>query len=126
MKNQQTQKFSPAGRAKSFRYAIRGIFLFMKTQHNAWIHLVAAIVVTIAGFYFSLSGTEWIAVILAIGFVFSAEAFNTAIEWLVDKISPEYDPVAGKVKDVAAGAVLIAAVAAAVIGILVFFPKIFG
>lgn len=98
----------------------------IRTQHNAWIHLAAALLVIFAGFYFSISEIEWIAVTLAIGFVFSAEAFNTSIEWLVDKISPEYDPVAGKIKDVAAGAVLIAAIAAAVTGIIVFYPKIFG
>lgn len=117
------EKFSVKKRAKSFTYAFKGIKLLMK-QHNAWIHLAATIVVIAAGFYLKLSRDSWLAVIIAIGMVWSAEAFNTALEHLVNLVSPEQNETAGKVKDIAAGAVLIAAIAAAIIGCVVFIPEI--
>lgn len=97
----------------------------MKTQHNAWIHSIAALTVIVAGFYFSVSRAEWALIVFAIGMVFAAETFNTAIEMLVDKISPEQNEVAGKIKDLAAGAVLFSAIAAAIIGVLIFWPRVF-
>lgn len=108
----------------SFKYAFSGILQVIKTQHNAWIHLLIAGFVTAAGFWLDISKAEWVAVVLASGMVFMAEALNTAIELLVDKISPHRDPVAGKIKDIAAGAVLFAAIAAAIIGLLIFVPKL--
>jgi len=122
LKNQKP--FSLKARSLSFKYAFRGIVEVLRSQHNAWIHLIAACLVVFAGFWFNVSQSEWIAIIISIGMVFSAEAFNTAIELLVDKISPHYDEVAGKVKDVAAGAVLFAAIAAATVGIIIFVPKL--
>lgn len=96
----------------------------VKTQHNFWIHLTIAVLVIIAGFFFCISLTEWVLVVLAIGLVLSAETFNSAIEQLTDLISPDFHPRAGRVKDLAAGAVLLTAMAAALIGLLIFVPKI--
>ncbi|MCF8365942.1 MAG: diacylglycerol kinase family protein [Bacteroidales bacterium] len=123
-KKSEHNKFSALKRLLSFKYAFRGIAYLIKTQHNAWIHLFAAIAVVLGGFYFSISQTEWIILVLTIGMVFMAEAINTAIELLVDKISPQYDDLAGRIKDIAAGAVLISAIAAAITGIIIFAPKI--
>ncbi len=116
--------FSLKARLMSFKYASKGIVEVLKSQHNAWIHLAAALLVTAAGFWLQLSQGEWIAIALSIGIVFSAEAFNTAIELLVDKISPNHDPAAGKIKDIAAGAVLFASIAAAIVGFIIFAPKL--
>ena len=113
-------------RIKSFGYAFKGIASLIKKEHNAWIHCLAIVVVTLAGLYFSITKTEWCIVILCFGLVLAAEGFNTAIERLVDLVSPDYHPIAGDVKDVAAGAVLICAIAAAIVGMIVFIPYIFG
>ncbi len=121
-----SNNFSLAKRAKSFAYAGRGLRLFMKSTHNAWIHTFVFIVAVAAGAYFHISRMEWVAVILASGLVLVAEAFNTAIEIDINLTSPEYHPYAKNTKDVAAGAVLISAIAAAIVGILVFYPYIFG
>ena len=109
-------------RIKSFGYAFKGIASLLKKEHNAWIHCLAIVVVTSLGFYFHITPTEWCIVLLCFGMVLAAEGFNTAIERLVDLVSPERHPVAGDVKDVAAGAVLICAIAAAIIGCIIFLP----
>ena len=88
------------------------------------IHCVAIITVTIAGFYFGITRNEWIAIILCFGMVLAAEGFNTAIERLVNLVSPEHNPIAGDVKDIAAGAVLICAIVAAIIGVIIFMPYV--
>ncbi len=125
MKNNPTDNhFSFRRRWQSFRYALRGIGFMIKTQHNFWIHLTIAGLVVIAGFIFCLSITEWIFIIFAIGLVLSAETFNSAIEQLTDLTHPDIHPTAGLVKDLAAGAVLISAIAAAITGLLIFVPKI--
>ncbi len=116
--------FSIKKRIQSFRYAFRGVQQFIKNEHNVWIHLIIAILVVIAGLFFSLTITEWTIVIIAIAMVLAAEAFNTAIEVLVDFISPDYHKKAGKIKDIAAGAVLITAIASAIVGFLIFIPKL--
>lgn len=118
------KSFSFKARLMSFSYAFKGIREVFKTQHNAWIHLVVAGLVAASGFWLDLSQVEWMAVILATGLVFAAETFNSAIELMVDKISPHHDPLAGKIKDMAAGAVLFAAIAAAIIGFIIFAPKL--
>ncbi len=117
-------KFSFKARARSFAFAFKGISEFIKTQHNGWIHLFAAAAVTVAGVYFKLSASEWVMVVFAMGFVFSSEIMNTAVEYLVDLVSPDFNKTAGKVKDLAAAAVLLAAITAAIIGMIVFFPKV--
>ena len=109
-------------RINSFGYAFKGIASLLKREHNAWIHCIAIMVVTLAGLHFGITRTEWCIVCLCFGIVLAAEGFNTAIERLVDLVSPDFHPVAGDVKDVAAGAVLICAIAAAIIGMIIFIP----
>lgn len=109
---------------RSFGYAFRGVGMMLATQANARIHAVASVVVIAAGFGLKISLLEWCAVVLAIGLVWAAEGFNTALEALVDLASPEIHPLAGRAKDVAAGAVLCAAIAAAIIGAIIFLPKL--
>jgi diacylglycerol kinase len=105
-------------------FAVHGICTLLRTQPNARIHLVATVVVVSAGFALSVSATEWCLLVLAMGLVWTAEALNTAIEFVVDLISPEQHVLAGQAKDVAAGATLLAAIAAAIIGAIVFVPRI--
>ena len=116
-------KFRVKDRIKSFDYSIQGVVTFFKHEHNAWIHAIAAILVICLGFYFHFSHSEWCWIALSIGLVIMAEMFNTAIEYLTDLTSPEIHPLAKKIKDVASGAVLIAALVAVVIGLLIFIPK---
>lgn len=118
------EKFSWKKRGKSFVYAFNGIKHLVGKEHNAWIHCVATVMVIVAGIFFEINKTEWCLVILCIGTVLAAEGFNTAIEKLTDLASPGYNELAGKAKDIAAGAVLIAAIAAATIGFIIFIPKI--
>ncbi|MBI2270379.1 MAG: diacylglycerol kinase family protein [Bacteroidetes bacterium] len=120
-----TKKFSIINCMHSFKYAFKGLKLLFKTQHNAWIHLSAFVLIVVSGFYFKLNKMEWIAILFAAGFVFTAEIINTSIEFLTDHVSPAKHEQAGKVKDLAAAAVLIAAITALLIGALVFIPKIF-
>jgi diacylglycerol kinase (ATP) len=119
-KNKEAKSFSIIKRAKSFTHAGRGLYIFLKTTHNAWIHAVIFVLVVILGLYFNITQTEWLAVILAAGLVLVSEAFNTAIEIDIDLTSPEYHPYARDTKDVAAGAVLLSAIIAVIIGVLVF------
>lgn len=114
------KKFSIIKRAKSFTHAGRGIWIFIKTTHNAWLHLIIFAAAIFLGFYFNISHTDWILLIITGAFVLVAEAFNTAIEIDMDLTSPEYHPYAKDTKDVAAGAVLISAVAAVVVGLMIF------
>jgi diacylglycerol kinase (ATP) len=125
MKTNNPKPFSISDRIKSFGYALQGLKSFFKTQHNAWIHVAATIVVIVAGLLFKVSLMEWIALSFAIALVFISELFNTAIEFLCDKISPELDPRIKLVKDISAAAVLIAAIVAVVVGAIVFVPKVF-
>ncbi|MEG1563359.1 MAG: diacylglycerol kinase family protein [Bacteroides sp.] len=116
------EKFSIKKRLKSFTYAWKGIKGLVSGEHNAWIHLTAATLAVAAGVAFGITRMEWVAVLLCIGGVIAAEAFNTAIERLVDLVSPKQHPVAGKVKDLAAGAVLVAALTSAIVGGIIFLP----
>ncbi len=116
------EEFSIIKRAQSFTYASRGIWLFVKTTHNAWVHIVILICTLGLGFFFDITKIEWILVVLVSGIVLAAEAFNTAIEIDIDLTSPEYHPYARDTKDVAAGAVLITAITALFVGILIFVP----
>lgn len=119
------EKFSWRKRLKSFKYAYNGFIVLVLTQHNAWLHLLATAFVTILGFYFKINRFEWALLTLAIVFVLMAEALNTAFEFLADVASPEFHPLVEKAKDVAAGAVLIAAIGSLAIGFLVFGPHFF-
>lgn len=107
---------------QGFVYAGKGICSFVQSERNARFHCLAIAVVTAAGFYFGISHGEWIAVVLCFGMVLAAEGFNSAIERLVNLVSPGRDPLAGDIKDVAAGAVLVCAIAAAVVGLIIFLP----
>ncbi|MBZ5588200.1 MAG: diacylglycerol kinase family protein [Acidobacteriia bacterium] len=113
-----------SGRLRSIGFALRGIGVMLRTQHNAWVHAVATVVVVAMGVALRLSAGEWCWIVLAIVAVWTAEALNTAFEFLTDVASPGFHPVAGKAKDVAAGAVLLAACGAVVIGVLVLGPHL--
>ncbi len=96
----------------------------VRSQHNAWIHALATLLVVGAGLWFRLARADWLWLILAIMAVWTAEALNTACELLADATSPGFHPLVGKAKDVAAGAVLIAALGAVAIGLFVFVPRL--
>lgn len=112
-------------RLKSFVFAARGIRYFFVTQPHAKIHAVLALVAVGFGWALDISKSDWLAIVLSIGLVLVAEATNTALEELVNFVSPNYHKQAGIVKDVAAGAVLLAAIVAFVVGLLVFIPPLF-
>jgi diacylglycerol kinase len=118
-----SEKFSIRKRLQSFKYAINGIKPLI-AEHNMRIHLVVALLVIILGFFLRISGTEWCVLTIVMALVISLEAINTAIEKLTDICSPNYSPQAKYVKDVAAAAVLISAIAAVIIGFIIFLPKI--
>lgn len=109
---------------RSFGYAWQGAVTLLRTQHNMWIHLAATVGAIAAGFFFAISRVDWALVVLAIGLVWMAEAFNTAIEFLCDEVSLEHREGLGRAKDVAAFGVLCAAITAAVIGAVVFGPHV--
>jgi len=109
---------------KGFKYAISGLKEALITQVNFRFHIIATLIVVCAGLVMELSEMEWVMIIFCIGFVIVAELINTSIEYLVNLVSPEQNLLAGKVKDLAAGAVLIAAITAFVIGTIIFFPKV--
>jgi diacylglycerol kinase (ATP) len=116
--------FTFSGRLRSFRFALRGVRLMLVSHHNAWVHLGATVVVIAAGVVMRISRPEWCWITIAIVAVWVAEAVNTAFEFLCDVASPEFHPTVEKAKDVAAGAVLVAAIGAVVIGAIVFAPHV--
>ncbi len=118
------KKFSIVKRAKSFTHAGRGVWVLFKTTHNAWIHSFVLLFVVLGGLVCNVTRVEWMMLIVASGMVLAAEAFNTAIEIDIDLTSPDFHPYARDTKDVAAGAVLITTVAAAIVGLLVFWPYV--
>ena len=111
-------------RVKSFGYAFKGIATLIRTQPHAKLHLLATVLVVGGGFLAEVTRMEWLALVLAMGLVWMAEGCNTAIEFLTDLASPDFHPLAGKAKDVAAGAVLLAAIAAAIVAVIVFWPYV--
>ena len=110
------------GRIRSIRCAVVGVRLMVASQHNAWIHAAATLAVIATGLSFGLTTAEWCWVVLAVISVWTAEALNTAFEFLTDVASPQFHPLAAKAKDVAAGAVLSTAIGAVIIGLLVLGP----
>lgn len=116
------ESFSLNSRLKSLTYAVSGIKKLLRTEHNAWIHIVSAGLALLMAYVFQISKPEWCLLILAIGFVLAAETINTAIECLTDIVSPGYSEQAGKVKDIAAGGVLIASTTALAVGAIIFAP----
>ena len=112
-------------RIKSIGYACKGAFLLLKTESSIKIQFVFALILTVTGFYFKISSTEWMMQIIAIGLVMSIEGLNTAIEAIADFIHPEHHEKIGFIKDVAAGAVFIASSAAIIVGCIIYWSKIF-
>jgi diacylglycerol kinase len=112
------------GRLRSFGHAFRGLWILVRSQHNARIHAAAAILVVAAGVLARISPPEWALIALAVVCVWATEALNTSLEFLVDLVSPDLHSLAAKAKDVAAGAVLIAAVGSLIVGVLVFGPHV--
>lgn len=109
---------------RSFGYAFSGIAYLLRSQQNARIHAAITLVVIGLGIWLRLTGPQWAVLVLAMGLVWSAETVNTALEILVDLASPQVDPAAKSVKDLAAAAVLLAAIAAAAVGVLVMGPAL--
>ena len=124
-KEQQGPRFSLAARAKSFVYAARGMRTLVLEEHNARIHLMATVIVFAAGLCFRLPLIEWALLFVSIAMVWVTESLNTAIEYLADAITTEQNNNIRNAKDVAAGAVLLAAIFATIIGGLVFWPHVF-
>ncbi|OAV71448.1 Undecaprenol kinase [Bacteroidales bacterium Barb4] len=119
-------EFSLSRRLAGFKYAFQGIRRLFVREANARIHAVAAGCVFTAGLWFDISVLEWLAIVIVIGAVFAAEGFNSAIEALGDAVSSDYNIQVKHAKDLAAGAVLLTAIAAAAVGLIIFAPKIFG
>lgn len=118
------EKFSVRKRIKSFSYAFAGLRVLFREEHNSRIHAVAAVLAVAMGFLFRISPMEWIAVVIVIGMVFAAEIINSSIERTADFVKAERDDRKRDIKDLGAAAVLVCAIAAAVVGIIIFLPKI--
>lgn len=110
---------------QAFVHAFHGIGYCFSRERNCMLHVLAALAVTAAGFYFAISATEWLVVLLNIALVISLEMLNTAIEHICNYVQPQYHPAIKKIKNVAAGAVLIAAMVALISACIIFVPKIF-
>lgn len=110
-------------RVQSFQYAIQGILTVIRDQTNMKIHIGAAVFIAIAGWFFQLSNTEWVMIVICIVLVLSAEAMNSAIEYLSDAVTTDQNPLIKKSKDAAAGAVLLVAIGSAICGLIIFLPK---
>ncbi|HUS45962.1 MAG TPA: diacylglycerol kinase family protein [Phycisphaerae bacterium] len=122
--------FTIFGRMRSFRHALAGLVFVLRSQHNAWLHAVATVLAVVLGLVLhwtgvkSLSAGEWCVLAAAVTVVWVAEAFNTGLEVMADAVTSERQPVVKIAKDVAAGAVLVAAVGATVVGIVLFLPAL--
>jgi len=114
-----------SNRLKSVGYAFKGAFILFTTESSIKIQFCIGIIMTILGFIVNLSTTEWIIQILTIALIMSIEGLNTAIEEIADFIHPEHHHKIGLIKDLAAGAVFIVAIAATIVGCIIYFPKIF-
>jgi len=111
-------------RLKGCGYAFKGAWMLIKNEQSIQVQSVIAIGVTIAGFYFDISATEWMFQIFAIALVMSVEGLNTAAEEIADFVHPNFHDKIGYIKDVAAGAVFFAAIAAVIVGCIIYFPKL--
>lgn len=120
----QADRFKASARLKSLGYALRGLGFMLKTQHNAWLHLAATVVVILAASFLQVRLEDWRWLIVAMVMVWVAEAFNTAVEYVCDVVSPGYSDTVKHAKDIAAGAVLVCAIGAAVIGFLTLWPYV--
>ena len=111
-------------RLRSFRYAFAGVRLLLREEHNARIHATITVLVVVAGIVLHVSPTEWCILLLCISMVLSAEAFNSAIERICDYLTTEHDDRIRDIKDLGAGAVLLCAIAAALVGVVIFLPYV--
>lgn len=119
-----TQKpFSIISRMKSFQFAFSGLVRLMYTEHNAWLHALATAIVIFLGCWKQVSSTEWVALVIVIGLVWIAELFNTCVEKMMDLLWPQPDDRVRAIKDMAAAAVLIAALVALATGLIIFLPR---
>lgn len=112
-------------RIRSVRYAFRGAWWLIRTEASIKIQISLGILVTVMGFYYNISAIEWIIQIMAVGLILGIEGVNTAVEKIADYIQPEYDIKIGFIKDISAGAVMIVSIAASIIGLIIYLPKIF-
>ncbi|MBK6704206.1 MAG: diacylglycerol kinase family protein [Caulobacteraceae bacterium] len=117
-------RFSIAARLKSFTFAFEGFAFMLRTQHNAWVHLVATIVVIASGFALQISADAWRWLIVALALVWVAEAMNTAFEHLCDVVSPQFQDSVKHSKDIAAAAVLVCVIASTLLGAITFAPYV--
>ena len=124
MKFEKDERFL-SGRMKSLKYAVQGAYKLANTEHSVIAQLSVGVLITIAGFYFGITKTEWLFQILAIGLVLSVEGLNTAVEKIADFIHPEYHERIGFIKDIAAGAVFFAAMTAIAIATVIYIPYLF-
>ena len=122
--SKNTKPFSIKERIRSFGFAFKGFAHLFKTEHNAWIHLFVTLLVILFGVWLAISKFEWLLIVLCIGFVFTSEIFNTAIEHLGDAISEEQNELIGKAKDLAAAGVLFSTFVAVFIGLVIFIPHL--
>ena len=122
MKFQKDNSFI-SGRLKSVTFAVKGAVKLITTEHSVMVQFSIGILMSIAGFYCNITRTEWLFQTLAIGFVMSIEGLNTAVEKIADFIHPNYHEIIGFIKDIAAGAVLFAAITAIAIGLIIYVPK---
>lgn len=111
------------GRLKSMGFALKGAIKLITTEHSVMVQFSIGILITIAGFYFDITATEWMLQILAIGLVLAVEGLNTAVEKIADFIHPDFHEKIGFIKDIAAGAVFFAAMTAIAIGAIIYVPK---
>jgi len=112
------------GRLKSISYSVKGAVTLITREHSIMVQLGLGILVTVSGFYFDISATEWMMQTFAVGLIMAIEGANTAIEKICDFIQPNFDERIGFIKDVASGAVFFAAVAAIIIGAIIYYPKV--
>lgn len=124
MNGKSNEKFSINQRIQSFKYALNGLKIVFKEEHNARIHFAVSFIVIVCGIIFNVSTLEWIILCFAITLVISFEIINSAIENLADFVSPEYHKLIKKVKDLSAAAVLVCTISSVITGILIFLPKI--
>lgn len=112
------------GRLKSLRFAFKGMLILVRSEHSIMVQLGIGVLVSILGLILGLSPTEWMLQTMCIGMVLSAEGLNTAVEKLCDFVNPDFNPKIGRIKDISAGAVGFTAVVAAVVGLIIYVPKV--
>lgn len=120
----QPQESFLVNRMKGAKYALKGAFILIRTEASIQAQFSIAVILTCAGFYFNISNSEWMFQILTIGLIMSVEGINTAVEEIADFIHPDFHHKIGLIKDIAAGAVFIAALAGLIIGVIIYVPKI--